>query len=400
MINISQRLLSVKPSATLMAFQKATELKAQGKTILSLSAGEPDFPTPLWICEETFEAVRQGETRYTPIGGSTKLKQVIRQKFKQENNLDFKLEEIIACSGGKQVIFNALLATINPDDEIIIPAPYWVSYLDIVEIAEGKPIIIPCSQHQNFKITPEQLEKAITTRTKWFILNSPNNPTGSVYSKHELQELAKVLINHPQVMILSDDIYEHILFTTNPFYTLAQIEPRLKSRILTMNGVSKSYSMTGWRLGYAAGPEWLIKAMTDLQSHSTSNPSSLSQAGAISALTGPQDFLKEWRQSFIERRNQVVKALSLIPGIECLTPEGAFYVYPCCEGILGKKTPSGSILNNDEEISHYLLESVGVSVVHGAAFGLSPYFRISYATDSKVLEKACYLIAEGIRALS
>ncbi len=396
---ISQRLLSVKPSPTLAATQRAAELKAQGRNILALSAGEPDFPTPEWVCHAATKAIQQGQTRYTAVGGTPELKKAIAEKFKRENNLIYRAEEVIASSGGKQIIFNAFLATLNPGDEVIIPAPYWVSYPDIVAIAEGKSVIVPCPASQGFKITPQQLEKVITRRTKWIILNSPSNPTGSVYNKKELQEIAEVLKHYPDIYILSDDIYEHILFIEEPFVTLAQVEPCLKERILTVNGVSKAYAMTGWRLGYAGGPKDLIKAMTDLQSHSTSNPCSISQAAAIAALKGEQGFLKDWNSSFRDRRNLMLQELKSIPELYCLEPQGAFYLYPSCEGALGRKTPEGKTLSTDEEVCEYLLESVGISVVHGAAFGLSPYFRISYATEVRILKEACNLFRKAFSAL-
>lgn len=397
---ISKRLLSVKPSPTLGATQQAAELKAQGKHILSLSAGEPDFATPAWICDAATEAMQKGQTRYTAVGGTPELKRAIAEKFRKENDLQYAPEEIIASSGGKHIIFNALLATLNPGDEVIIPAPYWVSYPDMVTIAEGTSVLLPCSESQGFKMTPEQLTRAITPRTKWLILNSPGNPTGSVYSKDELLGLAEVLRAHPHVYILSDDIYEHILFTESPFWTLAQLEPRLRERTLTMNGVSKSYAMTGWRLGYGGGPRQLIKAMTDLQSHSTSNPCSISQAATVAALKGNQAFLKDWQKSFRKRRDLVMEGFKNVPGLSCVMPQGAFYLYPSCEGILGKKTPQGHVLSNDEEVCQYLLESVGISVVHGATFGLSPYFRISYATDANTLKEACMLIGKAFSVLN
>lgn len=392
---ISQRLLSVKPSPTLGATQKAAELKVQGKQILSLSAGEPDFATPSWICEAAVKALQQGQTRYTAVGGTPELKRAIIEKFKRENDLDYAGKEIIASCGGKHVIFNALLATLNPGDEVIIPAPYWVSYPDMVAIAEGTPVIVACPESQGFKLTPQQLERSITPQTKWLILNSPSNPTGAVYSRNELLGLAEVLRAHTHVYILSDDIYEHILFTEDRFWTLAQVEPRLKERTLTMNGVSKSYAMTGWRLGYAGGPEHLIKAMTDLQSHSTSNPSSISQAAAVAALNGPQGFLREWRDSFRKRRDLMLEGFKRIPSLCGTLAQGAFYLYPSCEEVLGKKTPDGEILASDEDVCRYLLASVGISVVHGAAFGLSPHFRISHACDTETLKKACVLMAKA-----
>ncbi|MGI4850504.1 MAG: pyridoxal phosphate-dependent aminotransferase [Janthinobacterium lividum] len=396
---ISQRLLSVKPSPTLAATQRASELKAQGKEIFSLSAGEPDFNTPDWICQGAINSMSRGETKYTAVGGTPILKQAIVDKFKNENDLTYRSQEVMASTGGKQVIFNALLATLNPGDEVIIPAPYWVSYVDMVTIAGGTSVTVPCPEHQNFKMSPAQLDAAITPQTKWLILNSPSNPTGAVYSKQELLALAEVLMAHPHVYILSDDIYEHILFTQDRFWTLAQVEPRLKNRTLTMNGVAKSYAMTGWRLGYAGGPEHLIKAMTDLQSHSTSNPSSISQGAVVAALKGPQDFLKEWRHIFQKRRDLMLEGLHSIPGIRCTKPEGAFYLYPSCEELMGKTTPEGEILSNDEDVCRYLLESQGLSVVQGSAFGLSPHFRISYATDEATLKESCRRLAIAVKVL-
>ena len=396
---ISQRLLSVKPSPTLSATQRASEMKAQGKEIFSLSAGEPDFNTPSWICQGAIDAMARGETKYTAVGGTPVLKQAIIDKFKNENSLTYRPQEVMASTGGKQVIFNALLATLNAGDEVVIPAPYWVSYVDIVTIAGGSAVIVPCPESQNFKISPAQLQAAITPKTKWLILNSPSNPTGAVYDKQELLALAEVLLAHPAVYVLSDDIYEHILFIQDRFWTLAQLEPRLKDRILTMNGVAKSYAMTGWRLGYAGGPEFLIKAMTDLQSHSTSNPCSITQAAVVAALRGPQSFLKDWQHIFKKRRDLMLEGLQGIPGIDCARPEGAFYLYPSCHDLIGKTTPEGHLLSTDGDVCHYLLESQGLSVVPGSAFGLSPHFRISYATDEATLIESCRRLAQAVKNL-
>lgn len=390
---ISDSVNRIKPSPTIAVTTKAAELKAAGKDVIGLGAGEPDFNTPQHICEAAKKAMDDGQTKYTPVGGTPKMKQAIIDKFKRDNNLEYSPDEIITGTGGKQIIFNAILATINKDDEVIIPAPYWVSYPDIVVFADGKPITIECDS--SFKLKPEQLEAAITPKTKWLILNSPSNPTGAAYSKEELQALADVLLRHEHVYVMSDDIYEHLIYDGFEFATIAQVEPRLKDRVLTINGVSKAYSMTGWRIGYAGGPAALIKAMTKLQSQSTSNPCSISQAAAVEALNGDHSFLDEWKKAFVKRRDLVVEKLNAIDGLTCQTPEGAFYVYPSCEGLIGKKAPSGEVINSSTEMATYLLESVGVAVVPGVAFGLDPYFRISYATSEENLNKACERIAKA-----
>jgi len=389
---LADRLNNIKPSPTIAVTTKAAELKAAGKDVIGLGAGEPDFNTPDFICNAAKTAMDKGQTKYTPVSGTPSLRKSIVAKFKRENNLEYAESEIIVGTGGKQVIFNALLATVNPGDEVIIPAPYWVSYPDIVQFADGVPVFVECKG--DFKMKPEQLEAAITPKTKWLILNSPSNPTGAAYSAAELKALAAVLVKHPHVWVMSDDIYEHLVYDGFKFATIAEVEPALKSRTLTVNGVSKAYSMTGWRIGYAAGDKNLIKAMDMLQSQSTSNASSISQAAAEAALNGDQAFLSDWRKSFAARRDLVVAALNKIDGITCQTPEGAFYVYPCFEGLVGKKTPDGKTINNSTDIS------TGVAVVPGVAFGLDPYFRISYATAEKTLTEACARIAKACAELT
>ncbi|MBM3567360.1 MAG: pyridoxal phosphate-dependent aminotransferase [Alphaproteobacteria bacterium] len=390
----------IKPSPTIAATMKAAALKAEGKDVIGLGAGEPDFDTPDSIKEAAIAAIRRGDTKYTNVDGTPALKKAICEKFKRENGLDYKPEQISVSTGGKQVLFNALVATVNPGDEVIVPAPYWVSYPDIVNFAGGKPIEVKCPANNGFKLRPEDLEAAITPRTKWLILNSPSNPTGAAYSADELKALAAVLLKHPQVWVLTDDMYEHLLFDGRKFATIAQLEPRLYERTLTMNGVSKSYAMTGWRIGYAGGPVALIKAMAMLQSQSTSNPSSVSQAAALAALTGPQDFIAERCRAFQERRDMVVAMLNQAQGLHCPKPEGAFYVYPSCAGAIGRRTPGGKTIKNDLDFVDYLLEHVGVAVVHGAAFGLEPHFRISYATSTAALRDACGRIQKACRDLS
>jgi aspartate aminotransferase len=367
--------------------QKARELKAAGKEVISLGAGEPDFDTPDNIKQVAIKAIKDGDTKYTAVDGTTILKDAIIKKFKRENNLDYQADQITVGAGGKHVIYNAMVATLNEGDEVVIPAPYWVSYPDIVLLAGGTPKILECNEKQKFKINPAELEKSITKKTKWIILNSPSNPTGACYSKEDIGEIAKVLIKHPQVYILSDDIYEHVAYEGFKFFTIAQIG-ELKDRVLTMNGVSKAYSMTGWRIGYAAGPKEIIKAIGKIQSQSTSNPSSISQAAAVEALNGTQDFIKERAISFQKRRDFVVKALNKINGINCLNPDGAFYVFPSCKDLIGKKDSKGNVLKTDTDFVQSLLENNGVAVVQGSAFGLAGFFRISYATSMKNLEKA------------
>ena len=385
----SAALARVKPSATLAADAKARELKAQGRNVISLAAGEPDFDTPENIKEAAIKAIREGKTKYTNVDGIPELKEAICAKFQRENGLTYKPSQINVSPGGKPVIWNAFLATLNPGDEVIVPTPYWVSYWDIVLLAGGTPVAAPTSADTGFKLTGKDLASKITPKTRWVILNSPSNPSGAAYTKAELRELADVLLQHPHVWILTDDMYEHLVFGDFEFFTIAQVEPKLYERTLTMNGVSKAYAMTGWRIGYAGGPEPLIKAMAKVMSQTTSNPSSISQWAAVEALNGPQDFIKPNAKLFEQRRDLVVSMLNQANGIRCPTPEGAFYVYPSVEGLIGKTAPSGKVIANDQDFAVELLESEGVSVVFGAAFGLSPHFRISYATSNAVLEDAC-----------
>jgi len=380
---VSNNLKRIKPSPTIAVTQKAKEMKDAGKDVIGLGAGEPDFDTPENIKQAAIDAIKRGDTKYTAVDGTPALKKAIQSKFLRENNLSFELSEISVGTGGKQVLYNAFMATLNKGDEVIIPAPFWVSYPDMVLLAGGKPKIIKCSEEEGFKLTPNKLKKAITSKTKWIILNSPSNPTGACYSKKEIEALAEVLKRHKNVYILSDDIYEHITFDNFKFFTIAQIK-ELKDRTLTMNGVSKSYSMTGWRIGYAAGPKEIIKAIAKIQSQSTTNPSSISQAAAVEALNGTQDFIKTRSNSFKERRDFVVKELNNIKGISCLNPNGAFYVFPNCKKLLGKKTK----LKTDTAFVEKLLEETGVAVVQGSAFGLEGFFRISYATSMDNLKKA------------
>ena len=380
---VSNSLKRIKPSPTIAVTSKAREMRAAGKDVIGLGAGEPDFDTPDNIKEAAIEAIKKGDTKYTAVDGTPALKKAIQAKFSRENDLSYELDQISVGTGGKQVLYNAFMATINKGDEVIIPAPYWVSYPDIVLLAGGKPKIIKCDEKNNFKLTPEKLKKVVSKKTKWIIINSPSNPTGSGYTKDEIIALSKILIKYKNLYILSDDIYEHITYDGFKFFTIAQIE-KLKSRTLTMNGVSKSYSMTGWRIGYAAGPKEIIKAMAKIQSQSTSNPTSISQAAAVEALNGTQDFISERSNSFKERRNFVVDSLNNIKGISCLSPEGAFYVFPNCKKLLNKKTK----LKTDKDFVEKLLEKAEVAVVQGSAFGLDGYFRISYATSMENLKKA------------
>jgi aspartate aminotransferase len=384
---VSNSLKRIKPSPTIAVTQKARELKASGKDIISLGAGEPDFDTPDNIKQAAIKAIKDGDTKYTAVDGTPALKNAIVGKFKRENNLEYQIDQITVGAGGKHVIYNAMMATLNEGDEVIVPAPYWVSYPDMVLLAGGNPVILECNEKQGFKIDPSELEKSITKKTKWIILNSPSNPTGACYSEKDVREIAKVLEKHSHVYILSDDIYEHIIYRGFKFFTIAQIDS-LKDRVLTMNGISKAYSMTGWRIGYAAGPKEIIKAIAKIQSQSTTNPSSISQAAAVEALNGTQDFIKERAISFQERRDFVVKVLNEIDGIKCLNPDGAFYVFPSCKGLLGKKDPNGNVLKTDTDFVQSLLENSGISVVQGSAFGLEGFFRISYATSMENLKKA------------
>jgi aspartate aminotransferase len=386
---VARTLERVKPSPTMAITSKARELKAAGFDVIGLGAGEPDFDTPDNIKQAAIEAIKRGETKYTAVDGIPELKRAVAEKFKRENGLAYKPSEITVGSGGKQVLYNALLATLDPGDEVIVPSPYWVSYPDIVLLAGAEPIVVETKLEDGFKLRPQALARAITQKTKWFIFNSPSNPTGAAYTEGEIKALTDVLVKHDRVWVLSDDIYEHLVYDGFKFTTPAAIEPKLKERTLTLNGVSKAYSMTGWRIGYGGGPEPLIKAIATLQSQSTSNPCSISQWAAVEALEGPQDLLKDWVASFQERRDLVVAMLNQGKGISCPKPEGAFYVYPSCAGTIGKTTRGGKPLRNDEDFATALLEEEGVAVVHGAAFGLSPFFRISYATGIKALEEAC-----------
>ncbi|MCW5731342.1 MAG: pyridoxal phosphate-dependent aminotransferase [Alphaproteobacteria bacterium] len=396
---LAQSLLRIKPSPTIAVTTKAAELKAAGRDVIGLGAGEPDFDTPENIKAAGKAAIDRGDTKYTAVDGTPALKKAICGKFKRENGLAYEPGQITVSSGGKQVIFNALLATLDPGDEVIIPAPYWVSYPDIVLFAGGRPVFVETRAEQGFKMQPEQLEQAITPRTKWLIMNSPSNPTGAAYNSTEMKRLTDVLVRHPHVWILTDDMYEHLVYDNFVFVTPAQIEPRLYERTLTMNGVSKAYSMTGWRIGYAGGPKELIKAMGMLQSQSTSNPCSISQAASVEALNGPQDFIRERAAAFQKRRDLVVGMLNRAPGIHCPKPEGAFYVYPSCAGTIGKTAPSGKVIGSDLDFVNELLEAEGVAVVHGEAFGLSPHFRISYATSTEALTQACTRIQRFCAAL-
>jgi len=388
-VPVSEALRRIKPSATLAVTAKARALKAEGRDVISLGAGEPDFDTPENIKEAAIRAIKEGKTKYTDVDGIPELKDAIVAKFKRENGLDYKRSQINVSPGGKPVIFNAFMATLSPGDEVVIPAPYWVSYPDMALLAGGTPVFIDTSIDTQFKITPQALAKAITPHTKWVLLNSPSNPSGAAYTREELQALASVLLDYPEVLILTDDMYEHLVYGDFKFTTIAEIEPRLYERTLTMNGVSKAYSMTGWRIGYAAGPEKLIKGMAAIMSQSTSNPSSISQWAAVEALNGTQDFIKPNQKLFEGRRDLVVSMLNQAHGVNCPTPEGAFYVYPAISGLIGKKTPGGAIIDRDETFAAELLEAEGVAVVHGEAFGTSPCFRISYATSNALLEDAC-----------
>ncbi len=386
---ISDSLNRIQPSATIAISNKAMQLKAEGKNVIGLAAGEPDFDTPQNIKDAAIKAIQAGKTKYTAVDGIAELKKAIVDKFKRENNLDYNVSQVSVGTGGKQVLFNALMATVNPGDEVIVPAPYWVSYPDIVMLAGGTPVFVAGKVENGFKLQAADLEKAITPKTKWLILNSPSNPSGAAYSHAELKALTDVLLKHPRVWVLSDDMYEHLVYDDFQFTTPAQVEPRLYDRTLTMNGVSKSYCMTGWRIGYGAGPEQLIKAMSKLQSQSTSNPSSIAQWAAVEALNGPQGFIDDNNKVFKERRDLVVSMLNQAKGLACPTPEGAFYVYPSCAGCIGKTAPSGKVIGNDEDFVTELLAAEGVAAVHGAAFGMSPFFRISYATATETLEDAC-----------
>lgn len=395
----SEALGRIQPSATLAMTSRVLDLKRQGIDVIGLGAGEPDFDTPDFVKDAAIEAIRQGKTKYTNVDGTAELKEAIVAKFKRDNGLAYETNQVSVNVGGKHTLFNALVATVDAGDEVIIPAPYWVSYPDIVQFAGGTPVIIKAGADQNYKIRPEQLEAAITPKTRWVILNSPSNPTGAAYTADELRALGEVLERHPHVWVMADDMYEHIVYDDFQFATIAQVCPSLYERTLTVNGTSKAYAMTGWRIGFAGGPQWLIKAMAKLQSQSTSNPCSIAQAAATAALNGPQDFLKERAAAFQRRRDLVVAGLNAIPGIHCPTPEGAFYVYPDVSGLIGRKTPKGLLIDTDEKLVTYLLDEGRVAAVHGGAFGLEPAFRVSYATSDALLTEACHRIAEAVAAL-
>ncbi len=397
---ISDALNRVEPSATIAVTQKARDLRAQGRDVIGLGAGEPDFDTPDTIKRAAISAIERGETKYTAVDGIPELKQAIVDKFKRDNDLVYTAAQTTVASGGKQIIFNAMVATLNPGDEVIIPTPYWVSYPDIVRLAGGVPVFAEARLEDGFKLRPEALEAAITPKTKWLILNSPSNPSGAAYTAAELKRLTDVLAKHEHVWVLTDDMYEKIVYDDFVFATPVQVEPALYERTLTMNGASKAFSMTGWRIGFASGPEPLIKAMAKLQSQSTSNPCSISQWAVVEALSGNQDYLAERNKVFKERRDLVVRMLNEAGGLQCPTPEGAFYVYPSCAGTIGKKAPTGQVIETDEDFASALLEAEGVAVVHGAAFGLSPFFRISYATSTEALEEACTRIQRFTRSLA
>jgi aspartate aminotransferase len=397
---IADRLSRIKPSPTNAAQGKFLEMKAAGKDVIGLAAGEPDFPTPDHIKEAAIKAIRENDTRYTAVPGTPALRQAICAKMKRDHGLDYKPSQTVVTSGGKQIIFNAMLATLNPGDEVIVPAPYWVSYPEMVLFGDGTPVIVDCHESKGFKLQPEDLERAITPRTKWIILNSPSNPTGAAYTRADLRALCDVLLRHPQVWVLTDDMYEKLVYDDFVFSTPAEIEPKLYDRTLTMNGVSKAYNMTGWRIGYAAGPQKLIEAMTTVQSQSTSNASSISQAASVAALNGPIDFIPKNVAVFKQRRDLIVSMLNQARGLRCARPEGAFYVYPSCAGVIGKTTPDGKKIENDTDFVNYLLESEGLSVVQGSAFGMGPAFRISYATATDLLEEAGRRIQRACGALS
>ena len=397
---IAKRMSLIKPSPTMAVTKMAAEMKAAGQDIIGLGAGEPDFDTPDHIKNAAIEAIKNGETKYTAVDGTPALKKAIAKKFYKDNSIEYNIDEIIVSVGGKQVLYNALMSSINPGDEVIIPSPFWVSYPDMVSLAGGVPIIIEGKEKNNFKIQPEDIRDKISTKTKWIIINSPSNPTGSSYSAEELRDIGNLLLEYENIFVMSDDIYEKIIYDDFKFFSLAEVVPELKDRILTVNGVSKAYAMTGWRIGYAGGPKHLITAMSKLQSQSTSNPSSISQAAALAALEGPEEFLLERNEKFKTRRDMVVNMLNECNGLSCIKPSGAFYVYPSCSGIIGKSSKEGKLIENSIDFSAYLLESAGVAVVPGSAFGADHFFRISYATSDSILEEACNRIKKACEQLS
>lgn len=397
---LNRFLAAARPSATYRVMDRVAARRASGATVISLSAGEPDFDTPEHVREAGIAAIRAGHTRYTQVAGLRALREAIAVKFQRENGLDVDWRNTLVCSGGKQVIFNALAATLNEGDEVIVPAPYWVSYPEIVQLCGARPIVVECGAETGFKLTPQALQQALTPKTRWLILNSPSNPTGAVYTREELLALAGVLLDHPEVLVLSDDIYEHLIFDDLPFFTIAQVEPRLRERVLTMNGVSKAYAMTGWRIGFGTGPNWLIEAMEKLQGQQTSGACSISQHAALAALTGPQDFIQQSRAVFQRRRDMVVELLNQAPGLRCAVPQGAFYAFASCKDLIGKTTLAGTRLDSDEAVVNALLDEAGVATVHGSAFGLGPYIRIAYALDDASLRKACTAIQDFCCALT
>ena len=400
MTHIAERTTRIETSASSVATQKARALRAEGHDIISLTQGQPDFPTPDNVKQAAIAAMERDETAYTPVGGTPALKDAIAEKFRRENGLEYSHDQIIASNGGKQVIYNAIMSSVDPGDEVVVVAPYWVSYPEMTKFAEGIPVIHECKEENDFKVTPQELETLLTDKTRWLALNSPNNPTGAVYSADDYRALGDVLMNHPNCMLMSDDIYEHILFDGAEFASPAAADPRLFERTLTVNGVSKAYAMTGWRMGYAGGPEPLIKTMHKLQNQSTGNPCSITQAAVIEALSGPQDILAERSAAFQERRDLMLDRLNNCPGLSCIKPGGAFYVYPSCAGVIGKKTTSGKVIETDQDFVIYLMEEHGVAAVHGAAYGLSPHFRLSFAASTEELEEACRRIQGACQALS
>jgi aspartate aminotransferase len=396
---LNPHLAKAQPSATYRMMDRVAARRAVGAKIISLSAGEPDFDTPAHICDAAVAAIRAGHTRYTQVAGMRALREAVAAKFRTENGLDVGWQDTIVCSGGKQVIYNALAATLNEGDQVIVPAPYWVSYPEIVQLCGANPVIVACGEDSGFKLTPQALAAAINPRTRWLILNSPSNPTGAVYNRNELAALAEVLLAHPHVLVLSDDIYEHLIFDDADFHTIAQVEPRLLPQTLTMNGVSKAYAMTGWRIGFGTGPRWLLNAMEKLQGQQTSGASSISQHAALAALTGPQNFIGESRAVFEQRRDLMVQLLNETPGLTCTAPGGAFYAFASCAGLIGRRTPAGTLLNTDEDVAGALLDEANLAVVHGSAFGLAPYIRIAYALDNDSLLKACQAIRRFCESL-
>ncbi|CAE6926467.1 Aspartate/prephenate aminotransferase [Paraburkholderia nemoris] len=397
---LNVHLAKAQASATYRMMDRVAARRASGARVISLSAGEPDFDTPMHICDAAVDAIRAGHTRYTQVAGMRSLREAVAAKFQRENGLDVSWQDTIVCSGGKQVIYNALAATLNEGDEVIVPAPYWVSYPEMVQLCGATPVVVTCGGEDGFKLTPQALADAIGPRTRWLILNSPSNPTGAVYTREELAALAEVLLANPHVLILSDDIYEHLIFDGATFHTIAQVEPRLISRTLTMNGVSKAYAMTGWRIGFGTGPRWLLHAMEKLQGQQTSGASAISQHAALAALTGPQNFIAESRSVFEQRRDLMVKLLNQAPGLTCASPSGAFYAFASCEGLIGRTTPAGTKLNTDEDVAGAILDEAGVAVVQGSAFGLGPYIRIAYALDDDALIEACHAITSFCQLLS